>query len=94
MLNFKSLRTEWVTLLASLYLLIGFNMFLWEHLQEIVPAGLSGLWLSLAFAVLMLFAFNLIHVVCLPVCIEAGTYRVVHEWRGRGLLHESVRRTY
>jgi hypothetical protein len=63
------------------------------HLQE-VPAGLSGLWLSLAFAVLMLFAFNLSHVVCLPVCIEAGTYRVVHEWRGCGLLHESVRRTY
>ncbi|MCO1624023.1 MAG: phosphoethanolamine--lipid A transferase [Pseudomonas alloputida] len=60
MLNFKSLRTEWVTLLASLYLLIGFNMFLWEHLQTAVPAGLSGLWLSLAFAVLMLFAFNLI----------------------------------
>jgi len=60
MLNFKSLRTEWVTLLASLYLLIGLNMFLWEHLQEVVPAGLSGLWLSLAFAVLMLFAFNLI----------------------------------
>ncbi len=60
MLNFKSLRTEWVTLLASLYLLIGFNMFLWEHLQAAVPAGLSGLWLSLAFAVLMLFAFNLI----------------------------------
>ncbi|MCA4078514.1 DUF1705 domain-containing protein, partial [Pseudomonas kurunegalensis] len=60
MLNFKSLRTEWVTLLASLYLLIGLNMFLWGHLQEVVPAGLSGLWLSLAFAVLMLFAFNLI----------------------------------
>jgi lipid A ethanolaminephosphotransferase len=60
MLNFKSLRTEWVTLLASLYLLIGFNMFLWEHLQAVVPPGLSGLWLILAFAVLMLFAFNLV----------------------------------
>lgn len=60
MLNFKSLRTEWVTLLASLYLLIGFNVFLWEHLQQVVPVGLPGLWLSLAFAALMLFAFNLI----------------------------------
>ncbi|QCI14005.1 phosphoethanolamine--lipid A transferase [Pseudomonas putida] len=56
----KSLRTEWVTLLASLYLLIGFNVFLWQHLSQVVPAGLAGLWLSLAFAVMMFFAFNLI----------------------------------
>lgn len=60
MLNVKSLRTEWVTLLASLYLLIGLNTFLWQHLQAIVPPGMVGLWLGLAFAVLMLFAFNLI----------------------------------
>lgn len=60
MLKFKSLRTEWVTLLASLYLLIGLNTFLWEHLESIVPPGMVGLWLSLAFAVLMLFAFNLV----------------------------------
>lgn len=60
MLNVKSLRTEWVTLLASLYLLIGLNTFLWQHLQTIVPPGMVGLWLGLAFAVLMLFAFNLI----------------------------------
>ncbi|AZL67540.1 phosphoethanolamine transferase [Pseudomonas oryziphila] len=60
MLNVKSLRTEWVTLLASLYLLIGLNTFLWLHLQAIVPPGMVGLWLGLAFAVLMLFAFNLI----------------------------------
>ncbi|MCU7240294.1 phosphoethanolamine transferase [Pseudomonas peradeniyensis] len=60
MLKLKSLRTEWVTLLASLYLLIGFNTLLWQHLESIVPPGMVGLWLSLAFAVLMLFAFNLI----------------------------------
>ncbi|MDR2306932.1 MAG: phosphoethanolamine--lipid A transferase [Paucimonas sp.] len=60
MLKFKSLRTEWVTLLASLYLLIGLNTFLWEHLESIVPPGMVGLWLGLAFAVLMLFAFNLV----------------------------------
>ncbi|SEP69978.1 phosphoethanolamine transferase [Pseudomonas soli] len=60
MLKLRSLRTEWVTLLASLYLLIGFNTMLWEHLESIVPPGMVGLWLSLAFAVLMLFAFNLI----------------------------------
>ncbi|TFF40052.1 phosphoethanolamine transferase [Pseudomonas sp. RIT623] len=60
MLTLKPLRTEWVTLLASLYLLIGMNLFLWEHLEAIVPPGMVGLWLSLAFAVMMLFAFNLI----------------------------------
>src|SRR5262249_12315243 len=60
MLNVKSLRTEWVTLLASLYLLIGLNAFLWKHLESIVPPGMVGLWLGLAFAVLMLFAFNLV----------------------------------
>ena len=58
--NIKPLRTEWVTLLASLYLLLGFNMFLWAHLQEVVPAGLTGRWLSLAFATLMFLAFNLV----------------------------------
>ncbi|HEK1687659.1 TPA: phosphoethanolamine--lipid A transferase [Pseudomonas putida] len=60
MLNIKSLRTEWVTLLASLYLLIGLNLFLWEHLETILPPGMVGLWLGLAFAVLILFAFNLV----------------------------------
>lgn len=60
MLKLKNLRTEWVTLLASLYLLIGFNGLLWEHLQSVVPPGVVGLWLLLAFAVLMFFAFNLV----------------------------------
>ena len=60
MLKLDNLRTEWVTLLASLYLLIGFNSLLWSHLQAVVPPGLTGLWLMLAFALLMLFAFNLV----------------------------------
>ncbi|MGE7993939.1 phosphoethanolamine transferase [Pseudomonas sp. NPDC089554] len=60
MLNFKKLRAEWVTLLASLYLLIGFNAYLWQHLQSVVPPGVVGLWLMLAFAVMMFFAFNLV----------------------------------
>ncbi|WP_295484952.1 phosphoethanolamine--lipid A transferase [uncultured Pseudomonas sp.] len=60
MIKIRSLRTEWVTLLASLYLLIGLNLFLWKHLESIVPPGLVGLWLSLAFALLMVFAFNLL----------------------------------
>ena len=58
--NVKPLRTEWVTLLASLYLLIGLNTFLWSHLESILPPGMVGLWLGLAFAVLMFFAFNLV----------------------------------
>ena len=60
MLNLKNLRAEWVTLLASLYLLIGFNAYLWEHLEQVVPPGVVGLWLMLAFAVVMFFAFNLV----------------------------------
>ncbi|MDM9592980.1 phosphoethanolamine--lipid A transferase [Pseudomonas guariconensis] len=60
MLNVKTLRAEWVTLLASLYLLIGFNTALWEHLETAVPPGMVGMWLLLAFAVMMLFAFNLL----------------------------------
>lgn len=60
MLKLKNLRTEWVTLLASLYLLIGFNGLLWGHLQSVVPPSVVGLWLLLAFAVLMFFAFNLV----------------------------------
>jgi len=60
MLTLKPLRTEWVTLLASLYLLLGLNVFLWEHLEQLVAPGLPGLWLVLAFAVIMLFAFNLV----------------------------------
>ncbi|CAM3780853.1 Phosphoethanolamine transferase EptA [Pseudomonas reidholzensis] len=60
MRTLKILRTEWVTLLASLYLLIGFNSLLWEHLEAVVPPGMVGLWLMLAFAVMMFFAFNLL----------------------------------
>ncbi|MFK0088748.1 phosphoethanolamine transferase [Pseudomonas sp. NPDC090755] len=60
MFKVKPLRTEWVTLLASLYLLIGFNSVLWNHLSEVVTPGVSGIFLRLAFAALIFCAFNLI----------------------------------
>ncbi|MDD2060960.1 phosphoethanolamine--lipid A transferase [Pseudomonas sp. GD03860] len=60
MFKVKPLRAEWVTLLASLYLLIGFNSVLWQHLSSVVQPGVSGIFLRLAFAVLIFCAFNLI----------------------------------
>ncbi|MEG0965804.1 MAG: phosphoethanolamine--lipid A transferase [Pseudomonas sp.] len=60
MFKIKPLRAEWVTLLASLYLLIAFNSVLWQHLSSVVEPGISGMLLRLAFAVLIFCAFNLI----------------------------------
>ena len=60
MFKIKPLRAEWVTLFASLYLLFAFNSVLWEHLSSVVEPGLSGLFLRLAFAVLIVCAFNLV----------------------------------
>ena len=60
MFKVKPLRAEWVTLLASLYLLIGFNSVLWQHLSSVVQPGVGGIFLRLAFAVLIFCAFNLI----------------------------------
>ncbi len=60
MFKIKPLRAEWVTLLASLYLLVAFNSVLWQHLSSVVEPGVSGMLLRLAFAVLIFCAFNLI----------------------------------
>ncbi|TDF77735.1 phosphoethanolamine transferase [Pseudomonas sp. H9] len=60
MLKIKPLRAEWVTLFASLYLLVAYNSVLWNHLSGIVEPGFSGLLLRLAFAVLIFCAFNLV----------------------------------
>jgi len=35
MLKIKAVRPEWVTLIASAFLLTGFNLVLWQHLFEI-----------------------------------------------------------
>ncbi|MEG1038548.1 MAG: phosphoethanolamine--lipid A transferase [Pseudomonas sp.] len=60
MLKIKPLRAEWVTLLASLYLLVAYNSVLWNHLSSVVEPGVSGVLLRLAFAVLIFCAFNLV----------------------------------
>ena len=60
MFKIKPLRAEWVTLIASLYLLVAFNSVLWQHLSSVVEPGVSGVFLRLAFAVLIFCAFNLV----------------------------------
>ncbi|MBM3105187.1 phosphoethanolamine--lipid A transferase [Pseudomonas sp. V1] len=54
------MRAEWVTLLASLYLLVAFNSVLWQYLSSVIEPGVSGVFLRLAFAVLIFCAFNLL----------------------------------
>ncbi|PWB34685.1 phosphoethanolamine transferase [Pseudomonas sp. SDI] len=60
MFKLKPLRAEWVTLFASLFLLVGFNGALWQHVFSILPSDGQGLLLRLAFGLLLLCAFNLI----------------------------------
>ncbi|MDG9881621.1 phosphoethanolamine--lipid A transferase [Pseudomonas sp. GD04058] len=60
MLKLKSLRPEWVTLLASAYLLIGFNSVLWEHVSTVLQGDAHAVLLRLAFGVLLLCAFNIV----------------------------------
>lgn len=60
MLKIKSLRPEWVTLLASAYLLIGFNSVLWGHLTTVLQGDGKALLLRVAFGVLLLCAFNIV----------------------------------
>ncbi|CAM3723044.1 Phosphoethanolamine transferase EptA [compost metagenome] len=60
MFKVKPLRAEWVTLIASLYLLIGFNSLLWQHLASVLASDAHGLLLRVAFGVMILCAFNLV----------------------------------
>ena len=60
MLTIKAVRPEWVTLVASAFLLVGFNFILWQHLLVITAADGRGLLLCLAFAVIVFSAFNLV----------------------------------
>jgi len=56
----KAVRPEWVTLVASAFLLLGFNVVLWQHLQAITTADARGLLMCLAFGVMIFCAFNLV----------------------------------
>ncbi|GAB7529205.1 phosphoethanolamine--lipid A transferase [Pseudomonas sp. 3A(2025)] len=60
MLTLKPVRPEVVTLFASLFLLVGFNSTLWQHVFSINAANAKGLLLSTAFAVLIALLFNLL----------------------------------
>jgi len=60
MLKLKAVRPEWVTLIASAFLLIGCNVVLWQHLFEVTAADSKGIAMRMAFAVMILAAFNIV----------------------------------
>ncbi|MHC8315622.1 phosphoethanolamine transferase [Pseudomonas sp. LB3P31] len=60
MLKLKAVRPEWVTLIASAFLLTGFNVVLWQHLFEITGTDGQGLVMRVAFGVMILAAFNIV----------------------------------
>ncbi|CAI8787533.1 Phosphoethanolamine transferase EptA [Pseudomonas sp. IT-232MI5] len=60
MLKLKAVRPEWVTLIASAFLLIGCNVVLWQHLFEITGADGKGIAMRVAFGVMILAAFNIV----------------------------------
>lgn len=60
MLTIKAVRPEWVTLVASAFLLAGFNVVLWQHLLAITAADGRGMLMCAAFGVMIFSAFNLV----------------------------------
>lgn len=60
MLKIKPVRPEWVTLIASAFLLAGFNLVLWQHLFEITASDGKGLVMRVAFGAMVLAAFNIV----------------------------------
>ncbi|OPG70537.1 phosphoethanolamine transferase [Pseudomonas ogarae] len=60
MLTIKAVRPEWVTLAASAFLLVGFNIVLWQHLLAITTADAQGLLMCVAFGLMIFCAFNLV----------------------------------
>jgi len=60
MLNVKAVRPELVTVLASVFLLVGFNLTLWQHLFAITGLNGKGLLLRGAFALMVFCAFNMV----------------------------------
>jgi lipid A ethanolaminephosphotransferase len=59
MLNVKAVRPELVTLLASCFLLLGFNATLWQHVFSITEFDGKGLALRVAFGLLVFCIFNI-----------------------------------
>jgi lipid A ethanolaminephosphotransferase len=60
MLKLKPVRPEWVTLIASAFLLTGFNSVLWQHLFDITDLDGKGIVMRVAFGVMILAAFNIV----------------------------------
>jgi lipid A ethanolaminephosphotransferase len=60
MLKLKAVRPEWVTLIASAFLLTGFNAVLWQHLFDITAADGNGVAMRVAFGVMIFAAFNIV----------------------------------
>lgn len=60
MLKLKAVRPEWVTLIASAFLLTGFNVVLWQHLFDITAADGNGIAMRVAFGVMIFAAFNMV----------------------------------
>ncbi len=60
MLKLKAVRPEWVTLIASAFLLIGFNVVLWQHLFDITASDGKGIAMRVAFGVMIFAAFNIV----------------------------------
>ncbi|QHD00107.1 phosphoethanolamine transferase [Pseudomonas sp. S04] len=60
MFKIKAARPEWVTLIASAFLLAGYNAVLWQHLFDITASDVRGIGMRVAFGVMILCAFNLI----------------------------------
>ncbi|QSL86567.1 phosphoethanolamine transferase [Pseudomonas atacamensis] len=60
MLKLKAVRPEWVTLFASAFLLLGFNLVLWQHLFEITAADGKGIAMRVAFSLMIFAAFNIV----------------------------------
>lgn len=60
MFKLKAVRPEWLTLIASAFLLAGFNWVLWQHLFEITASNAQGILMRVAFAVMVFAAFNIV----------------------------------
>ena len=60
MLKIKAVHPEWVTLIASAFLLTACNFVLWQHLLDITAADGKGIVLRVAFGAMILAAFNIV----------------------------------
>lgn len=56
----KPVRPERVTAFASIFLLIAFNLPLWQHLFKITSADITGLLLRASFAVMVACVFTIV----------------------------------